>query len=709
MPPLNHPLRHPLRLTLLAAVAASFAPLAAGADSSAASPTAAVRTLDPVVVTGSRFAHSSFDLPASVDVLERDRITAGQARVNASEALAAVPGLVVHNRQNYAQDLQISSRGFGARSAFGVRGVKLIADGIPASMPDGQGQAATFNLDMAERIEVLRGPFSAIYGNHAGGVIQIFTRDGQGAPSVEASVLGGSDGSWKADLSAQGKPGAVGYVLDASRFHTDGAREHSAATRDQAFAKITTQPDADSRLMLVANGLRQHDTQDPLGVDFDTFRRDPRAAAPVATTFNTRKSIDHQQLGATYERRFGSDSLQLTAYAGNRQVIQYLSIPKVAQVNRSQSSGGVIDFDRNFAGIDAHWTGVRPLASGSLTTTAGIDYGRSSDDRQGYENFIGSQLGVKGALRRDEQDVVSSLAPYLQTEWQRDNWVLTAGLRHSRVRFDVDDRFLSNGDDSGNVSYGRSTPVLGLLYKATPALNLYASAAKGFETPTLSELFYSGSASPLGGFNFNLKPARSTHLELGAKALLGSDTRVNLALFQVRTDNELVVDLSSGGRTSFKNAGTTLRRGIELALDTSWRHGFSGRLAATALRAVFDQNGDVLDGNRVPGVPRATLYGELAWKGVSGLSAALEAIANSKVHVEDRNTETPAPGYAVANLRLGAGQQAGGWRLQQFLRINNLLDRDYIGSVIVGDGNGRFYEPAPGRNWMLGASAQYVF
>lgn len=725
MPPfyrsLHRFVRHPLHPALLAAVAASLTSLAHAADStelSVASPEAPVKTLDSVIVTGSRFEHSSFDLPAAADVLDRERITSGQARVNASEALAAVPGLVVQNRQNYAQDLQISSRGFGARSAFGVRGVRLIADGIPATMPDGQGQAATFNLDMAQRIEVLRGPFSAVYGNHAGGVIQLFTRDGEGAPSVEASVLGGSDGSWKTDLSAQGKPGAVGYVLDASRFHTDGARDHSAATRDQAFAKITTEPDADSRLMVVASGLWQHDAQDPLGVSWNTFLRDPRAGEidpsdtqnpkrTFAERYNTRKSIDHQQVGITYERRFGADSLQLTTYVGNRQVTQYQSFSKAFQAPASHS-GGVVDFDRNFGGIDLHWIGVRQLGNGSLTTTVGLDYGRSSDDRQGYENFIGNQYGVKGKLRRDETDTVTSLDPYLQTEWQSGNWVLTAGLRHSSVSFNVADRFLSNGNDSGSLDYQRTTPVLAALYKVTPALNIYVSAARGFETPTLNELFYSGSGN---GFNFNLKPAHSTHLETGAKAVLGSDTQLNVALFQVRTDDELVVDVSSGGRTSYKNGGATLRQGIELSLDTRWRHGFSGRLALSGLYAVYDQAiGNIAAGNRLPGVPRATLYGELAWKdAASGLNAAIEAIANSKVYVEDSNVETPAPGYGVLNLRTGAEQQIGGWRLQQFVRLNNLLNRDYIGSVIVGDSNKRYYEPAPGRNWMLGASAQYVF
>jgi iron complex outermembrane recepter protein len=705
----------PLRLTLLAAVAASFAPAIHAAD---ATPAAPLKSLDPVVVTGSRVDHASFDMPAAIDVLNREQITEGQMRVNASEALAAVPGLVVQNRQNYAQDLQISSRGFGARSAFGVRGVKLIADGIPASMPDGQGQAATFNLDQAERIEVLRGPFSAIYGNHAGGVIQLFTREGRGAPSVETSVLGGSDGTWKADISAQGKPGSVGYVLDASRFHTDGFRDHSAATRDQAFAKLTTQPDADSRLMLVANALKQNDTQDPLGVKYATFLSDPRAGEidpadtqtpkrTFAERYNTRKSIDHQQLGATYERRFGSnDTLQLTAYAGNRQVIQYQAFSKFIQTPASHS-GGVVDFDRDFAGIDAHWSAMRPLAGGNLTTTFGIDYGRSSDDRQGYENFIGTQFGVKGALRRDEQDTVSSLDPYLQAEWQGGPWALTAGLRHSKIKVDVDDRFLSNGNDSGSLSYSRTTPVLGLVYKATPALNLYASAARGFETPTLNELFYSGSGS---GFNFNLKPARSNHLEIGAKAFVGSNTRINAALFQVRTDDELVVDVSNGGRTSYKNASKTRREGVELSLETGWQHGLTGRLALTALRAVYDQGfGSVAAGNKLPGVPATSLYGELAWKGTSGLSAAVEAIANGKMYVEDTNLETPAPGYAIANLRFGAEQQAGVWRLKEFVRVNNLFDRSYVGSVIVGDAGKRYYEPAPGRNWLLGISAQVTF
>jgi len=722
--------RKPFRQRLsVALVSALFAPLAmpagaAEAVDAAPSVDARVPALSPVVVTGSRVEHASFDLPAAIDVVDRARITEGQARVNASEALVSVPGITVQNRQNYAQDLQISSRGFGARSAFGVRGIKLIADNIPASMADGQGQAATFNLDQAERIEVLRGPFSAIYGNHAGGVIQLFTREGQGAPSLETSVSGGSYGTWKADAAAQGKVGGIGYVLDASRFATDGYRDHSAATRDQAMAKLTAELGKDSRLTLVANQLTQHDTQDALGVKWNTFQRDPRSneidtsdtqnpKRTFADRFNTRKSIDHVQGGATYERRFGDDRLQVTAYGGNRKVTQYQAIPfNAAAVIRG--SGGVVDFNRDFGGLGARWINVRQLGGGSLTTTAGIDYDRSTDDRRGYEN----NAGVKSTLRRNELDTVTSLDPYLQSEWQTGAWVLTGGLRHSQVDFTVDDRFITaspiNGNDSGKVSYSSTTPMLGVLYKAAPALNLYASAARGFETPTLNELFYSGSG---GAFNFRLQPAHSTHLEVGAKAFVGSDTRVNLALYQVRTTDELVVDVSFNGRTSYKNAGHTLRRGVELSLDTVWRHGFSGRLAVTALNAIYDESFTsgspavtVPSGNKIPGVPAASFYGELAWKDApSGLNAAVETVANGKIYVADSNTDQAAPGYMIANLRVGAEQKSGAWRLREFVRLNNVFDRSYVGSVIVGDSNSRFYEAAPTRNWLAGVSAQYVF
>lgn len=671
-------------------------------------------TLNPVVVTGSRAEAESFDLPYSVDLIELSARHAGKLGVNVSEALAGVPGLVVQNRQNYAQDLQISVRGFGARAAFGVRGVKLIADGIPASNPDGQGQAATFNLDTAERIEVLRGPFATTYGNHAGGVIQLFSRDGQGAPSLSGHYTAGSWGTRKVGLGAEGEARGIGYVLDASRFDTDGYRDHSSTTRDQAFAKLTLRPNEDGKLSLVANALRQDGTKDPQGLSWDTWRRDPRAVEDPARLFNTRKDISHRQAGATWDQRIGTGRLQLTAYGGQRSVVQFQSIPTAVQAN-PRHSGGVIDFERDFHGLNARWIHTLDLGSGILTLTGDADYDRARDKRRGYENFVGTTLGVKGALRRKEVDTVTSLDPYVQASWETEKWVLQAGLRHSRVRFDVDDRYITatNPDDSGSVSFRRSTPALGIAWRPDPALNLYASVARGFETPTLNELSYSGTTGT-DGFNFDLQPSRSKQLEIGAKAFIGASTRLNAALFRITTADELVVLAAVGGRTVFQNAARTLRQGVELALDTEFNPQWRGRFALTRLRATYDQAFDsrgttIPAGKRIPGIPATSAYAKLAWTPRDGLSAAVEANYRSKVYVEDSNTARAAPAHTLVNLRLTAEQQHGGWSFGQMLRLDNVFDRKHVAAVIVGDGNGRYYEPGPTRSWYAGVRASYGF
>jgi iron complex outermembrane receptor protein len=684
-------------------------------------------TLDSVVVTGSRVEHNTFDLPAAVDVVGAERIGADQARVNASEALAAVPGITVQNRQNYAQDLQISSRGFGARSAFGVRGIRLIADGIPASMPDGQGQVATFNLDRAERIEVLRGPLAVVYGNHAGGVIQMFTPDGKGAPSVEGSFVAGSNNTWKEDVSAQGEVGGLGYVIDASQFTTDGYRNHSKAERDQTMVKLTYHPNEDGKLTFVANSFKQT-AEDPQGQSWAGYLANPRSVAQSALDFNTRKSIDHMQGGLTYEQRFGEQSVFVSAYAGQRSTIQYQSIPISTQAN-ARHSGGVIDFDRDFAGGSLRWVGRFQLAGGKLTTTVGTDYEQSTDDRRGYNNYIGgvtcgvtATCGVKGTLRRLEEDRVTSFDQYVQAEWQGERLTVSGGVRHSRVEFEVADNFMpytvANPNDSGGTTYDKTTPTVAAMYRLTDAVNVYASAARGFEAPTFNEMFYSGGG---GAFNFSLKPSNSTHYETGLKAFVGKDSRLDVALFQIKTDDEIVVLSSTGGRTAYQNAGPTTRQGLELGLDSLWANNLSSRVAYTLLDAKYDQSftfttpfpvvtKTVNAGNQLPGVAAQTLFAELAWKHpASGFHAAVEGIARSKVYVEDTNKDQAAPAYAIANLRFGIERKYGDLNLRTFLRFDNIFDRQYVGSVVVGDSNSRYYEAAPGRTWLAGVSARYSF
>ncbi len=667
--------------------------------------------IDPMVVTGAYAPTSSFDLPFSVDTVDLSNGTDGQLGVNLSEVLTKVPGLVVQNRQNYAQDLQISSRGFGARSAFGVRGIKLLSDGIPASTPDGQGQAATLNLDVADRIEVLRGPAATLYGSNAGGVIQMFSRDGVGPARLGAETTFGSDGFSKHHLSAQGGNEIGGFVLDASRMDTNGYRDHSAAKRDQTFAKVHIRPDTDSRLALIYSSLEQNNTQDPLGQLWSSYKHDPRSVADGARDYNTRKSIDHQQVGMNYERYVGDATLQFNLYAGRRSVVQYLSIPRQIASN-SQRGGGVVDFDREFHGGTLRWIQPVPAVPGHFTLTVGADYDQSTDDRRGFQNFRGDQLGVKGELKRDEKDIATSLDPYVQAHWEIGNWTSELGVRYSTMKMKVDDHYLENGDASGVKRYQQANPTLSVMYAFTPDLRGYASVGKGFETPTQAEMAYAPGLQE--SFNFGLDPATSKQYELGVKYRLGAATRLNAALFEIRTDKEIVVDNSTNGRTSYHNAGQTVRRGFEASMQSDFAEHWQTTWVFTHTDARyaddFKQGGQVIDsGNRLPGVPRDNLYAEVVWKPTASVSMGFEGQYRSKVFVEDSNQQKAAPAYAVFNWRTRFEQQVGPWTFHQLVRLDNVFDRQYVGSVIVGDSNKRYYEAAPGRSWYAGAGLEYQF
>ena len=672
----------------------------------------AVTETPPLVITGSRYKASSFNLPFAVQRIEADQAIGGKPRVNLSEALGAVPGVIVQNRNNYAQDLQISARGFGARSAFGIRGIKLLADGVPLTNPDGQGQAATFDLDTLDYIEVLRGPFTNLYGSNSGGVIQLFSRDGDSVPTVSGNTAVSAWDTQRSQLAVEGGNEQGSVIVSASRFDTGGYREHSSAVIDKSFAKLTLTPSAASKLALIYSHLKQDDTQDPQGLTWDEYRVNQNAASPNALLFNTRKSVDHSSVALNFDHEFSSGTWQNTLYGGTRDVTQFQSIPKVVQFN-PLSSGGVIDFQRTFQGASTRWITPMALWAGDLTLTSGFEYDASSDDRQGFNNFVGDTLGVQGALRRDEQDDVTSLSPFAQAAWELEKVQVQSGLRYNHVEFKVDDRFVSgtNGDDSGSVTYEDFTPNLGISYLVNPRLNLYTSWSRGFETPTLNELFYSG---PDGRFGFDLQPATSEQYEVGLKARMGRGTNLQLALFQIDTDDELVVLASIGGRTSFQNATKTERKGIELSLDSQLTQTLLTRVALTEMSAVYSQDfvsrGQTIEsGNDIPNIPARSLFGELVWQPLPGVSSSIETLYRSNLYVEDSNTAKAAPSYTVVNWQARFEQDVEQLTFNQVLRIDNLFDRDYIGSVIVGDVNGRFYEPGPERAWYVGAGLQYRF
>ena len=689
--------------------------------------------LSAIVVTATRVAESSIDLPVSIDRVDRRTIADGQLQVNLSESLITVPGVSVQSRQNYAQDLQLSVRGFGARSSFGVRGIRLYSDGIPGTMPDGQGQFSQFDLGSADHIEVLRGPFSALYGNSSGGVIAIFTEDAKPGHLLDGTAEYGTFNTQRYALKTEGDDGVVNYVVDAAHFQTDGYRFHSDAERNNFNSKLRIATGDTSKLTFVANVVATPSVQDPLGLTRAQLAADPRQAGVGAVQFNTRKSLDQEQLGAVYDDKLSAnDDLSAMLYTGHRATTQFQAIPLATQKNAPLYPGGVIDLDRAYWGVDAHVTDAREIGGSQLQVVAGLNYDDLAEARRGYLNYVGSVLGVEGAIRRDEANHVYDFDQYVQAQWDPDaRWRIIAGVRNNLVEVSSHGHIpVLDGADS-SVRFSAVNPVGGVTFRASSAVNLYASYGKGFETPTLNDLAYRSVDGSLPGLNFGLKPARSDNYEVGIKA--GEDhLRANLAAFYIKTVDELAVLQNSGGRTVSQNIGETNRRGMELAVDANWTGGFSGRVAYTYIRAVVGQAyatciaapcnplahpggplpanyKTVNAGSYLPAVPMNALYAGLTWSYAPlGFSTTLETQGRARIYVDDRNSDAAA-GFWVANLRAGFEQETRHWRFSEFARLDNLADRAYVGSVIVNETNSRFFEAAPGRTAyvMFNAALRY--
>ncbi|MFT2697692.1 TonB-dependent receptor PqqU [Klebsiella pneumoniae] len=671
-----------------------------------------------MVVTAAPTTVSELDTPAAVSVVNGDEMRQAAPRVNLSESLGAVPGLQVQNRQNYAQDLQLSIRGFGSRSTYGVRGLRIYVDGIPATMPDGQGQTSNIDIGSVDTIEVLRGPFSALYGNSSGGVINVTSQTGTQPPTVEASSYYGSFGTWHYGMKATGAvgdgshAGDVDYTVSTNRFTTHGYRDHSGARKNLANARLGVRINDVSKLTLLLNSV-DIKANDAGGLTADEWRDNPRQS-PRGAQYNTRKNTRQTQAGLRYERQLSAqDDLSVMMYAGERETTQFQSIPRAPQLKPSHA-GGVIDLTRHYQGIDTRLTHRGELLV-PVTLTAGLDYENMSERRKGYENFVmvngAPQYGEQGALRRNERNLMWNVDPYLQTQWQlTDKLSLDAGVRYSSVWFDSNDYYITpgNGDDSGDASYHKWLPAGSLKYALTDAWNVYLSAGRGFETPTINELSYRSDNQ--SGLNFGLKPSTNDTVEIGSKTRIGNGL-FTAALFQTNTDNEIVVDSSSGGRTSYKNAGKTRRQGMELGLDQQFGESWRLKAAWTWLDATYRTN--VCDdascnGNRIPGIARNMGYASFGYQPEQGWYAGSDIRYMSDIMANDENT-AKAPSWTVVGLTTGYKWSYGRMDMDLFGRIDNLFDREYVGSVIVNESNGRYYEPAPGRNYGIGLNLAWRF
>jgi len=667
--------------------------------------------LQEVMVQSGRLVQKQFDAPASITTVDAETLRNSGPQVNLSDALNRVPGVVSLNRNNYAQDVQISIRGFGARAAFGLRGIRLITDGIPATIPDGQGQASTVSLTSTERIEVLTGPLAQLYGNASGGVIQTFTREAGDTPQARTQWFVGSYGMQRTDWQLSTRSGQVGVVADYSTFGIQGYRDNSDARRQQLNSVITLDAQPGTRVKWIVNVFDMPTAKDPLGLTSAQLAT-PNIAGTNAISNGARKTVRQEQLGMVLEHRVQPDqTLTARVYTGTRDNLQYQAS------STSATTGTWVGLSRQFNGLGLQLSGKgRWAADGLVDYVIGFDQDHSAERRQGGATNLGQKSGAP--FTRNEVNEADNRDYFAQANWHvGDRWTLVSGVRRSQVTLQSRDDYLSDGSDgSGQVRYTSTQPVWGITWHASDVWNLYLNQGKGFETPTLAEAAYSKSGNNVVGlFNPSLLAAGSRHLELGSKWAASPHTRLDLAWFQIKTDNEIVAVLSQSGKTAYANASETLREGLELSarhqLAPTWRVMSS----VTAMKATYTQAfGAVAAGNSLPAIPARQVFGTLQWaqrgfvpseRPQPGRSLSLDWVARSRLWADDANT-TAAAGYGLFHARARQRFLVGPGHVDAFVGVDNLGNRQTLGSVIVNQSSGQYFEPSLPRSWVIGLQSQ---
>jgi iron complex outermembrane receptor protein len=699
---LNFPLNLPHKLTLLAICVCTLP--------------AQAQKIDSIVITANRSEQRSFDVSAAISSVDRETIENAGPQVNLSESLNRIPGLTILNRQNYAQDLQLSIRGFGSRASFGVRGIRLLIDSIPATTPDGQGQASSISLTSTERIEVLRGPLAQMYGNSAGGVIQAFTRDAPAIPELLSQLYIGSYGMRRTDWQYAGRVGDYSLVADYNTFSIDGYRNNSQTKRNQFNGKLSFKPNPNTQVNVVLNRFDMPLAQDPLGLTAAQFADNPQQAGNNALSARVRKITQQDQIGSSIIYTLDPDrSVTARAYYGTRQNLQY------------QANNVWVGLDRDYYGSGLQYNQKSRIGDKQVSLLAGYDFDYSKERRQGGTARNGEKQS--GSITRNENNVAKNSDFFIQaTTLATDSVSITSGLRSSAVRFQSEDFLLADGNGSGAVNYNTISPVLGLTLHASDKLNLYANYGKGFETPTLAEVAYSNNGTITSAlFNPTLKASKSQHYELGAKWIPTSQSRLDVNLFQILSTDEIVVSTSNAGRTAFKNAPSTSRKGVEISAKVLPHPQVQVSLAGSWIDAKFSQSysntNTVASGNKLPGIPQHFIFSELLWSsqnfdemktrhnlgnnagfaGFAGFNgfAGFEIIQAGKIYVNDVNSAS-TKGYTTLNAKISQSWNVGSAFITAYGRIDNLSNKKYVGSVIVNQAANQFYESGTGRNWTLG-------
>ena len=659
--------------------------------------------IDEVVVVSTRTDQSIVDVPAAVSLVNRSEIQLGRQQIGLDESLNRVPGLFSQNRYNFAQDLRLAIRGFGARANFGIRGIKIYADGIPVTTADGQSGVDDIDLGTIDRIEVIRGPSSSLYGAASGGVINMFTEDGSDIPYLHGAVTLGEGQQRKYQIKAGGQRDRINYFTSLTALNYDGQRDNSELETNQFNSKLRYDF-IDASLSLILNLVDSPVANDAGALTEAQVEADPSQAQPRNLSSNAGESVKQRKVAWIYKGTLANNvKLSMRNYYVWRNFDAFLPIgthiPFV-------SDDGVVQLDRYIygGGIDANLN--HELFGLANQLTVGFEVDLQEDNRQRYLN----NAGVKGELSFDQVEKAEAYGIFIRNEMlMSDNWAFIQGLRYDDIKLIVDDNFLTNGDQSSRLSFDEFSPMLGLIFSVNNSINFYSNYATSFETPTFTEL-----ASParnlaisLGGFN-NVSTQQATSFEIGFKGNF-SDGRIylDLAIYKMKVDDEITNIENIDNRSIFENADTD-RRGLELSIVGQVSKQMRLSFAYTYSDFVFGRfpTEIAFEGNALPGLPEHQTYFEINYHHQSGYYGVADLLYIDELFVDNANSIVNDSSM-VTNLRAGYLGGKGSWRWSPFVGINNLFNEEYNSNVRINGFGGRLFEPAPETNAYIGFTLDY--
>lgn len=692
--------RRPLRIPAAAAAALAcllvpgLPPTGAAAQELPSPDTARVGELE---VTVTRREARLREIPYAVSVVDAAEVEAAERRTSLRESLQAVPGVQVFNRRNFSLGDRLVVRGTGSRAQFGVRGVKVLQDGIPLTLPDGQATLTNLDLGAARRIEVIRGSASALYGNAAGGVIRVRTgRFPGGSLAARPRILVGGDGLASQEARVGGRAGEVDWSLHATHQETDGFREHASAELWRANVVARHRFDDGGEWRAVLNLFDTPFSENPSSLDADDARTDPRKARSFIVSQGAGESSTQAQAGLTLEHPLGSGArVRASAWGLVRDL-------------RNPIPTRLIGIDRRAGGLRVRADGALP-APVPVAWTAGLDAELQEDDRTERVNLGVGPPGDRargGELLLDQTEEVRLAAPFLRLRAEPATGLhLSAAARIDAYRFEADDDLLADGDDSGARTLEELSPSLGAAWTPTGAWTVYTNLSTSFETPTTSEL--SNRPGGGGGFNPDLEPQSARSLEIGIRGGV-PELRLDgeLSVYDVQVTDALVPFQGPGEEVFFRNAGALSRRGLEARGSLRPGKSLEVTLSYTFQHFIFDRfiSGDEdVSGNREPGVPEHRLHLTAVQRLPGGFRVRGRFTWQDAFPVNDANTATNWS-HRVVDLRLRWEGGGDAWSVHPFLGLDNVFDERYNASVVPNAFGGRYYEPAPGRQIFAGMS-----